>query len=329
MGAENSGSGNRQSTVSFLEFGSIDLEKGSKAVWDFRLDDKAYEWFMLARYMNDLTAYEDMCAALSQGQGGIEQAAKIYKKEVHHPDDASLNLSKLCALSTAASMEKASFFELGQTLFGCIEGMAFIQRLFEHLEISLFRLDLKNVRWFGVDISDLFNRVSAKLHTGYSVQTWGDLSCCTEQTDVFFAKGVTLLYAVESASQMIRMLKQGRCAVFDYSFSLCGEQRTTIGTGKSVTYLDYYDFLRESIGCGRRYYVRRDKCRCDRITKRIFVDGLFAEEDVCRKFIAADSDARHKLAAVEKHKPAMSLFCDLTGSGMLDWILLDDYIKSL
>ena len=49
-----------------------------------------------------------------------------YLKEIHHFDDFTSNLKKLTALSL---FENQSFFEYGQTLFGCIEGIDFCKKL--------------------------------------------------------------------------------------------------------------------------------------------------------------------------------------------------------
>ncbi len=47
----------KETAISYVEFGSIDLLLGKKNVWDFRLHDKAYDWLMLSRYANDLVTY--------------------------------------------------------------------------------------------------------------------------------------------------------------------------------------------------------------------------------------------------------------------------------
>jgi hypothetical protein len=40
--------------LSFLESGKVDLKNCKKTVYNFKLHQKAYDWFMLARYANDI-----------------------------------------------------------------------------------------------------------------------------------------------------------------------------------------------------------------------------------------------------------------------------------
>ena len=47
-----------RTSVSFLEFGSIDFSRRSKTTWGFLIDDRAYDFCMVARYVKDLMSFE-------------------------------------------------------------------------------------------------------------------------------------------------------------------------------------------------------------------------------------------------------------------------------
>jgi hypothetical protein len=170
------------STISYLEFGAIDLENSRKEVWDFRLHQQAYDWLMLGRYANDLVAYARLLEQLPGGS--LEDLAGYYEKEIHHPDDASLNLSKLCALASSGNTPP-SFFELGQTVFGCIEGMDFVQALVQKMGVDVPPVAIQDARWYGVDISEYFNDLAKRLHQSHHVTTTADVSTLPDDVDVF------------------------------------------------------------------------------------------------------------------------------------------------
>ncbi len=137
--------------ISYLEFGAQIQDSLTRDVYDFRSGDQAYEWLMHSRYSNDIYAYEKMKQNLDSGDYG--EIANIYSDSVHHRNDFVFNLNKYIALSLFSD----SFFELGHTLFGCIDAMEFCQRLVEQLAIDIPSPSLADIDWYGVDISEFFN----------------------------------------------------------------------------------------------------------------------------------------------------------------------------
>lgn len=68
------------SSLSYLEFGSIDLEKGKKTIWAYWQDQRAYDMYMFSRYARDLFAFRKFL-------GEKEKTTKIfneYVKETAH-----------------------------------------------------------------------------------------------------------------------------------------------------------------------------------------------------------------------------------------------------
>ena len=317
----------KSSTVTFLEFGEINLKEGKKKIWDFKLHQKAYDWFMMGRYTNDIIAYLHMSEQL--GKMNIKEIIDLHNLEIHHKNETALSLRKLIALSVSSKQgTSASFLELGQTLFGCIEGMEFCQNLLDFLKIEFPFLKLNQVQWHGVDISDMFNKASILLHQDYPVSTYKDISVIPDMCDVFFSKGISLLYAVRTVNDLFDFIDKGKCSVFDYSFSLKGEQYTTIGSGKTIKYLDYKDFLKKYSKKGRKLYVRKNKSSYSPETKRVFLDCIYAENSLCLDFISVDKKINQRLKELLNNIPELRQLFNQLGDETFEWLPVEDYIDS-
>ncbi|MCX6122128.1 MAG: hypothetical protein NTX44_11000 [Ignavibacteriales bacterium] len=319
---------NNNASITYLEFGSIDVPAGKKHIWDFRLHDKAYDWLMHARYSNDIYAYLSMQDALLYGS--LDKAFNIYNADVYHKDDAVINLSKLLALSTiqqCCQKETLSFFELGQTLFGCIEGMEFYQQLLKALKINYYPVDLHSVKWFGVDISPFFNRLSKVMHQEYTIDTYLELSDMQIETDVYFAKGVTMLYACNSIKRIFEIINKGKFRVFDYSMSLDKEQDVVIGTGKQVKYLPLFEFMEELNRYEDVLYINRANSKYDSETKRVWLDCIYAEESLCKKYIELDMTIRREVIKKLRGNIGSSRF--LNESKAPEWMSIGNYIETI
>ncbi|OGT98227.1 MAG: hypothetical protein A2X80_06645 [Geobacteraceae bacterium GWB2_52_12] len=317
---------NKQPAFSYLEFGSIDMCKGKKHVWDFRMHQQAYDWLMHARYSNDLITYIKLCERV--GVASISEIAGEYREGIHHPDDFLVNYGKLCALAVmSGAMGKASFFELGQTLFGCIEGMEFCQKVIRAMDLEFPYLSLENVHWRGVDISDFFNRLAVLMHARYDVEA-SDVLKAELPADVFFAKGVTLLYAIREPLQLCDTLNYGKLSLFDYSFAMDGPQEMTLGTGKQIVYLAYDDCKKQLEESGKQLYVRRSRSNYDASSNRIFVDGVYGDERHCRKYIELDTRIRTAVEARIDADGYSTVLFNGSSFGMDDWAHLADYVDA-
>lgn len=318
---------NEQPAFSYLEFGSIDLHKGKKHVWDFRLHQQAYDWLMHARYSNDLITYMKLCERV--GIASPHEIADEYKGGIHHPDDFLVNFGKLCALAVMSSTpENVSFFELGQTLFGCIEGMEFCQEIIRDMNLDFPYLSLEKVHWQGVDISDFFNRLAVVMHARYDVETSDSVKNLKLPADVFFAKGVTLLYAIREPMQFCDILNFGNLSLFDYSFAMDGPQEMTLGTGKQIVYLAYDDCRRQLNASGKQLYVRRSRSNYDALSNRVFIDGVYGDERSCRKYIELDNRIRTAVASQSHTGEYDTLLFNGSGFDLDDWVHLADYIDA-
>jgi hypothetical protein len=312
--------------LTYLEFGEINLEKQTKTVWEFQLHQKAYDWIMLPRYMNDILAYQDMLKVL--GKVPDQAIFDIYDREVHHADDASTHLSKLSGLAVALDKSSdLSFYELGQTLFGCIDGMTFCQNLLKAKGIEFPSVQLKEVQWYGVDISEMFNRIAGVIHSDHHIVTMTDSALLPEAVDVFFAKGISLLYVVRDITQFFATIEKGECSIFDYSFSFADVVDTTIGSGKTVRYLPIEEFLQAYAGRGRKMFVNERNSRFIPETERLWVDCIYASEDVCAQYTAMDTRIRRELE--ERFAAIDNATRFLNGRQATQWVPVEEFIERI
>lgn len=284
---------------SYLEFGSVDLNAGTKLVYDYRMHSKAYDWLMHARYSHDMYTYQRMIDALQKGN--LKDVGALYSSEVHHKNDFLVNLNKKNALECAGN----SFFELGQTLFGCIESIKFIKQLESYLNIeSNFAFNLNDVSWYGVDISEFFNYMAENLHSNYQVSVSSNLDNVPEEIDVFFAKGITLLYAIDSAETLFNLVYRAKISVFDYSISLFESKGDYIGTGKAVKFLGhdefqlFYEMVQQT---GKEIWVRGNSKSTPEGDK-FYLEGIIADYEMGQNFIKVQQE---NLTKLEKATPQL------------------------
>ena len=313
-------------TISYLEFGEINLRDQQKKVWDFRLHQKAYDWLMLGRYANDFLAYTEMNERLSVNS--LEQVFAIYNEEIHHSNDAATNFDKLIGLSLIQNRQKnVAFFELGQTIFACIEAIEFYQNLITLLKIPFKTLDIENVHWHGVDISRLFNLLADKIHQNLKISTKIPSAQQKIASDIFFAKGITLLYAIKNIDQLFTLFDTCQLALFDYSFSLGEPEVTTIGTGKITTYLKFDEFLKKYHRREKRLYIKKQNSRIVDETNRIWLDCLYADENLSRAYIEYYDQIREQLVPRLSNIRDADRFLDNTR--MNKWIALEDFLDKV
>jgi hypothetical protein len=315
----------KSDTITYLEFGEVDLREGKKKIWDFRLHQKAYDWLMLGRYTNDIVAYNAMSKLLDRQAFG--EVVTSHDSEIHHKDETALSLNKLVALSIAGKGKASpSFFEFGHTVFGCIEGMEFAAKLLKMANSSFSVCNLKDVSWYGLDISDMFNEISMLLHTEYKTAASDDFKSLPSAFDMFFAKGITLLYAVRSAEQLCEMLNKGALCIFDYSFAVGEDFETTIGSGKTVRYINIDDFVKAYRETGKALYVRKNKSYLNEANNSVFVDCVYGDEAMCEEYIVADKQVRSELTDKFATEPGVLKILGLNEEQNAEWLSFDNFI---
>ncbi|MCK5282788.1 MAG: hypothetical protein KAK00_05245 [Nanoarchaeota archaeon] len=195
---------------SYLEFG---YKKGEeKVIYDSKEEQDAYDFFMVPRYLKDIISYRT---------GKIEN--------VHHKDDLTDNKKKYAALTTCKRFsENLVFYEVGSSLMGVIDSLEYINR-------QTGKLDIKKIQFIGVDNSKMMNHVAKYIHHGYDIKLYEGKTKI--ECDVFFAKGVSILYAFENEEIFCSTLLDSKISIFDYTFSTKDKLNEFVGTGKKVTFL--------------------------------------------------------------------------------------------
>ena len=65
-------------SLTYLEFGGIDLVEGTKSIWDFRIDQEAYDFLMLSRYAKEIIAFNKKNFIISMLQN-LEEKYFVYQ----------------------------------------------------------------------------------------------------------------------------------------------------------------------------------------------------------------------------------------------------------
>ena len=195
---------------SYLEFGKILGKK--KVIYDSRDGQEAYDFFMVSRYLKDMIAYRT---------GNI--------KNIHHKEDLHDNIKKYTALSICKNPSNPLiYYEVGSSLMGVADALEFLNKKFK-------KLNIEDILFVGVDNSDMMNSVAKYTHSGYKLDLYTEVKVLT--CNIFFAKGVSLLYTFNDEKFFSHVLKNSDIAIFDYTFSLKDAIKDFVGTGKPVTFL--------------------------------------------------------------------------------------------
>ena len=314
---------------SFLEFGAIDPSMPNRLTWDFRTGQKAYDWLMVARYLNDVVAYQDIAKLAATGTE--DSLSDIFKAEVHHQDDGGINLNKLvamhCLQRSANNTNPLNFFEFGSTLFGCIDAMGACAELLKRLGLSYDGLDLGSVKWLGVDNSIYLNKVAELIHPNHDISTNLTLPDAVKGSDLFFAKGVSILYQVRSTAELSTMVDCSTMGLFDYSLSYTGERDFYIGSGKQVRYLDVGEVVPMLDNSTTTMMIRRSRTRVEPARERIIFDGVRGPKSLVDAYITEEINVGNKIAS----KTQDSSFKTMLGVEQKlvedNWIGLADYCR--
>jgi hypothetical protein len=279
---------------------------------------------MLGRYANDIFAYDSL---MKQEQKSLTELLTLYFDKIHHKNDLCFNFYKLFSLESVQSLgqSSSSFYELGQTLFGCIEGMEFAQLICNILDKERKdNVDLKNINWYGVDISPFFNYLSHKMHPQYRIFTGENFKHLHPQVDTFFSKGVTLLYAVNNAQSIYDLIAPAACGFFDYSFSLKANQIATIPTGKQVTFVSFAEFKDFVKKQNIHVWVNANTAKENREIERVYVECFFGKnEEVGERFVSTLNTFEKKLSAAINSPELMTKILNSEKSSR--WIKLEEF----
>ena len=247
--------------TTYLDFGMT--KAGKRTCYDYREGQPAYDLFMGARYLNDLIAYR---------HGNVA--------DVYHPEDVRDNLRKYTALSVSRQTgRRLTYHEIGSSVMGAIDGL-------NYLNAKYGLVDTRAMTWYGVDNSRFMNAMALYTHEGYDIhlsETTAAVPC-----DLFFAKGVSLLYAIDNEALLSDVLKASRIAIFDYTFVRDRRVSDVVGTGLPVTFLDLEECKRRLADPKKTLILNPYSIRTYHQSPiKVTYDCVYGDTDLVNRYLAA------------------------------------------
>jgi len=289
---------------SYLEFGEKN-NSDYKKIYDLKTGFQAYEWFMNSRYFNDIICYKNMLKMIEKNKN-INEIFDYYNANIHHKDDICYNLKKLLALDI---IKGNSFLEIGSSLFGCIDGMLVCKNILKKFYNIQITTSLNRVNWYGVDISEFMNQIAKIIYQNYNIKTKKFFDDIFNSSDVFFAKGISLLYAIKNLNALEKIIQNNKICLFDYSFSLNKRQQTTIGTGIATFYLTLEECL-PVLENNKVIYVNT-KSKGYKNKDKIFLDMVIGKERDVKNFVKMTKQVNNISYFVTEWKPLKVILDDV------------------
>ena len=141
----------------------------------------------------------------------------------------------------------------------------------------------------------MMNFIATYTHEKYNLKLCKKVEIV--KCDLFFAKGVSLLYALNDERKFCDILKNSKISIFDYTYSLKEPIKDFVGTGKPVTFL--------SLGKCREYLDDKNNKLVLKSSKRDYGDR---EDKVTYECLYGDKMLINKyLKEVDKNLKSMKL----------------------
>lgn len=225
-------------SVSYLEFGSINLVKGEKSIWNYWQDQMAYDLYMFARYSKDLFAFRKF---FEEKEKSVEKLNEYVLKAAHNKlMDYIFKYAGMIALKNEWG---GVVCENGSSLYGWIDEAIACDYVFNKGE----NVDkIKGFEYIGSDISDLMNEGAASFHSDVKmIFTTEDTidGVISEIKDkfqkklsIFYGVSVSVRYTVRNALDLVKAADMTELSMYN-RLSVTFDNETLVsvyGTGKSV-----------------------------------------------------------------------------------------------
>jgi hypothetical protein len=284
---------NKIKTQTYLEFGSINLKDNKKIVYDYRIDQEAYDFFMVGRYANELIAYRDLIILFKHKKFKMLKAKFI--KEIHTKDFLNSLLTWMAIIFLDDNKMKTNFFEIGFTLFGCIETHELCRLILKKGP------NVKKIKYSGTEISYFISELAISLHKEYKVTYKLTDKKANYSNALFFAKGVTLLYSMQTINDFIRAMSSSKIAIFDYNYSLSSDNQHIISrVGKNMVYLDIYKISDKLKKIKKKLMIRTSDMIYDNKIKTLRCYCLIGKKNILEQYLV---QADKNLSIARKNLP--------------------------
>lgn len=241
--AENYYGSNDIRLLSYLEFGSIDLEKSKKEIWGYYQHQKAYDYYMFSRYANDLFLFRDFYK---------EDKKDIYLLNEYILKSAHTKLMdyifKYAGIITLINNKlKGGICESGSSLFGLIDEVIACDYVYNAgNNIN----SINRLKYIGSDISDMMNRGAEAFHNNcnFSFSTADTINKLLDEVEklaLFYGLSVSLRYALRTTDDILKIAKKSELSIFNrISLSYKETIKSTVGTGKYVYIISLPEFVK-------------------------------------------------------------------------------------
>ena len=231
------GSENNKS-ISYLEFGAIDIEQKNKLIWAYWQDQEAYDLYMFSRYARDLISFRKFSENRIYT---IEALDNCIKNTAH--DKILDYVFKYASLISVINSNEALIrcCESGSSLLGYIEEAIALDHVFhdgDNVE------KIKGVKWIASDISQLMNDGAKAFHPNTEIysseaptisELSKDIAKLDNMISLFYGLSVSYRYALRKSSDLVAMAKNCRLLTANRLSLSAGDTFTKIyGSGKSV-----------------------------------------------------------------------------------------------
>lgn len=293
----------RPESVSYLEFGSINLVKGEKKVWNYWQNQDAYDLYMFARYSRDLFMFRKFFESK-------EKTVEILNKYILNSAHNKLMDYIFKYAGMLAVKEKGLVCECGSSLYGWIDEALACDYVY-HNGDNLKKI--KEFHYIGSDISELMNEGAANLHSDIKMDfsTQETISGVVrdikkkfgKKLELFYGLSVSVRYAVRGVEDLIETAEATELSIYNRLSMTYGDETliSEYGTGKSV-YIVSLPKLVEQIE-EKGFYAKYCTANMQRnkdgeYTIRASI-AISEKQDILNKFIAQYDECIEKSVCIE------------------------------
>lgn len=236
MNANNAYYGNESNTsISYLEFGSVDIEKKKKTIWGYWQDQEAYDLYMFARYSRDLFSFRHYLD--NKEEHNLDGLMKRIKCSAH---DKLLDYIFKYAGFVIDNMGGWRC-ELGSSIYGLIEELMALDIVFSAgRHVNGFRTG----KYLACDISEMMNEGAAIFHPDAEIissvapttkELIEEIKRRSIHLELFYGLSVSMRYSLRNSQDILDMAQMCGLQIYNRLSMSFGETLSFIyGTGKSV-----------------------------------------------------------------------------------------------
>lgn len=248
-------------SVSYLEFGSINLVEGQKTIWNYWQNQEAYDLYMFARYSRDLFAFRKF---FDEKEKTVEKLNEYVARAAHNKlMDYIFKYAGMLAIQ-----KNGIICECGSSLYGWIDEAIACDYVFSGGQ-NIERIS--GFEYICSDISEMMNEGAAAFHGNntMSFSTAGTIAELMSEVREKFRKRLSLFYGV-SVSVRYAVRRAGDLIEAAATADLSIYNRLSVVLGKETRVGVY--------GSGKRVYI---------VSLPELVSGL-KEKGICARYCTAN-----------------------------------------